>query len=93
MIIVVSQKHDNTKDNVEYFNIFTFVNTDNFSNIPALRPLLWSSGHSPWLQTQRSQVRLQALPDILSSSGSKMGSTQPRSIKEELLEREVAVPV
>jgi hypothetical protein len=40
-------------------------------------PLLWSSGQSFWLQIQRSLVRFPALPDFL-SSGSGMGSTQPR---------------
>jgi hypothetical protein len=39
-------------------------------------PLLWSSGQSSWLVTQRSRVRLQSLPDFLSSSGSGTGSTQ-----------------
>ena len=36
---------------------------------------LWSSGQSFWLQIQRSRVRLPALPDFLSSSGSGTGST------------------
>jgi hypothetical protein len=49
--------------------------------------MAWSSGHSSCLQAQRSRVRLQALPDFLSSSGSGTGSTQPREINEELLER------
>jgi len=43
-------------------------------------PPLWSSGHSFWLQIQRSRVRFPALPDFLSSSGSGTGSTQPREI-------------
>jgi hypothetical protein len=38
---------------------------------------LWSSGHSSWLQTKRSRVRLPAMPDFLSSSRSRMRSTQP----------------
>jgi hypothetical protein len=41
-------------------------------------PPLWSGGQSFWLQIQRSRVRLPALPDFLRSSGSGMGSTQPR---------------
>jgi hypothetical protein len=41
------------------------------------RPPLWSSGQSSWLQTQRSRVRVSALPDFLSSSGSGTGYTQP----------------
>jgi hypothetical protein len=41
------------------------------------RPPLWSSGQSSWLQPQSSRVRLPALPDILGSSGSGTGSTQP----------------
>ena len=44
------------------------------------RPPLWSSGQSFWLQIQRSRVRFPALPDFLSSSGSGMGSTQPREV-------------
>jgi hypothetical protein len=42
--------------------------------ISFLRPPLWSSGQSFWLQIQRFQVRSPALPDFL---GSKV-STQPR---------------
>jgi hypothetical protein len=42
------------------------------------RPPLWSSDQSFWLQIQRSRVRFPALPDFLRSSGSGMGSTQPR---------------
>ena len=41
---------------------------------------LWSSGQSFWLQIQRSRVRLPALPDFLSSGGSRTGSTQPREV-------------
>ena len=44
------------------------------------RPPLLSSGQSFWLQIQRSLVRLPALPDFLSSSGSGTGSTQPREV-------------
>jgi hypothetical protein len=55
--------------------------------------LLWSSGHSSWLQMQRYRVRLPALPDFLRSSGSGTGSTQPREVIEELLERKLAAPV
>ena len=43
-------------------------------------PPLWSSGQSFWLQIQRSRVRFPALPDFLSSSGSRTGSTQPREV-------------
>jgi hypothetical protein len=42
------------------------------------RPLLWSSGQSSWLQIQRSRVRFLVLREFLRSSGSGMGSTQPR---------------
>jgi hypothetical protein len=42
-------------------------------------PPLWSS--SSWLLTQRSWVRFPALPNFLSNSGSRMGSTQPREDK------------
>jgi hypothetical protein len=41
-----------------------------------MRPPLWSSGQSSWLQIQRSRVRFPALPDFLRSSGSGTGSTQ-----------------
>jgi hypothetical protein len=40
-----------------------------------VRPPLWSSGQSSWLQIQRSRVRFLALPAFLSSSGSGTGST------------------
>jgi hypothetical protein len=40
-------------------------------------PPLWSSGQSSWLQIMRSRVRFPALPDLLRSSGSGTGSTQP----------------
>jgi hypothetical protein len=43
-----------------------------------MRPSLWSSGRSSWLQIQRSQVRFLALLDFLRSSGSGMESTQTR---------------
>jgi hypothetical protein len=41
-------------------------------------PPLWSSGQSSWLQIQRYRVRFPVLQDILRSSGSGTGSTQPR---------------
>jgi hypothetical protein len=41
-------------------------------------PPLWSSGRSSWLQIQRPRVRFPALLDILRSSGSVTGSTEPR---------------
>ena len=47
-----------------------------------IRPPLWSSGQSFWLQIERSRVRSPALPDFLSSSGSGTGSTQPREPRE-----------
>ena len=49
---------------------------------PIHGPPLWSSGHSFWLQIQRSRVRSPALPDFMSSSGSGTGSTQPREPRE-----------
>jgi len=49
-------------------------------NFRRLRPPLWSSGQSFWLQIQRSRVRFPALPDFLSSCWSGTGSTQPREI-------------
>jgi hypothetical protein len=42
---------------------------------------LWSSDQCSWLRTQRPRVRIPRLPDILSSSGSGTGSTQPREHK------------
>jgi hypothetical protein len=44
-----------------------------------IRPPQCSSSQSFfWLQIQRSRVRFPELPDFLRSSGSGMGSTQPR---------------
>ena len=47
-----------------------------------IRPPLWSSGQSFWLQIHRSRVRFPALPDFLSGSGSGTGYTQPREPRE-----------
>jgi hypothetical protein len=52
----------------------------NFTVCSSDWPPLWSSGQSFWLQIQRSRVRFPALPHFLSSSGSGMGSTQPREL-------------
>ena len=52
----------------------------NSTYIVTIRPPLWSSGQSFWLQIQRSRVRFPALSDFLSSSGSGTGSTQPREV-------------
>ena len=61
--------------------------------LPPLRPPLWSSGQSFWLQIQRSRVRSPALPDFLSSSGSGTGSTRPREVKlRSYLNKKVAAP-
>jgi hypothetical protein len=49
----------------------------NSSVVNIRRPPLWSSGHSFWLQIQRSRVRFPALSVFLRSSGSGMGFTQP----------------
>jgi len=58
-----------------------------------LRPPLWSSGQSFWLQIQRSRVRSPALPDFLISSGSGTGYTQPREVKlRSYLNEKVAAP-
>ena len=48
-----------------------------------IRPPLWSSGQSFWLQIQRSRVRSPALPDFLSSSGSWASWGQLRSYLNE----------
>ena len=45
-----------------------------------MKPPLWSSGQSFWLQIQRSLVRSPAPPDFLCSSVSGTGSTQPREV-------------
>jgi len=50
----------------------------------ASQPPLWSSGQGFWLQIQRSRVRLLALPDFLSGSGSGTGCTQPHEPREVL---------
>jgi hypothetical protein len=42
-----------------------------------VRPPLWSSGQSSWLQIQRSGVRIPEIPDFLRSSGSGTVSTEP----------------
>ena len=59
-----------------------------------IRPPLWSSGQSFWLQIQRSRVRSPALlADFLGSSGSGTGSTQPREVKlRSYLNKKVAAP-
>jgi hypothetical protein len=44
----------------------------------SVRPPLWSSDQSSWLQIQRSRVRFSVLLDFLRSSGCGTGSTQPR---------------
>ena len=56
------------------------LNFNFYSKGSYVRPPLWSSGQSFWLQIQRSRVRFPALPDFLSSSGSGTGSTQPRDV-------------
>ena len=64
-----------------------------FLAVYLVRPPLWSSGLSFWLQIQRSRVRSPALPDFLSSGGSGMGSTQPREVKlRSYLNKKVAAP-
>jgi hypothetical protein len=52
--------------------------TFTLSSNRAVRPPLWSSGQSFWLEIQRSWVRFPALPDFLRSKGSGKESTQPR---------------
>jgi hypothetical protein len=52
------------------------------------RPPLWSSGHSFWLQIQRSRVRSPALPDFLTSKGGlERGPLSLVITTEELLEK------
>jgi len=61
-----------------YQNFHVFLQI--FVVVVRVRPPLWSSGQSLWLQIQRSRVRSPALPDFLSSCGSGTGSTQPREV-------------
>jgi hypothetical protein len=58
-----------------------------------IRPPLWSSGQSSWLQIQMSRVWFQAVLNFLRSSGLKRGPLSLMRIIEELLERKVAAPV
>jgi hypothetical protein len=51
------------------------------SLIFSVRPPLWSSAQNSWLLTQKSWARFPALSDVLSSSGSGTGSTQPHEDK------------
>jgi hypothetical protein len=62
-----------------YTKLERYVRFDNsvYIECQRMRPPLWSSGHTSWLQTQRPLVRFLALPDFLSSSGSGTESTQP----------------
>jgi hypothetical protein len=64
------------------------------SDSSLVRPPLWTSDHSSWLQTQRSQIRLPTFPDILCRSGSGTGPPQPREHKSiSYLKEKVAAPV
>jgi hypothetical protein len=51
-----------------------------------LRPLLWSSDQSSWIQIQRSQIRFEVV-------GLEQDPLSLVRIIEELLERKVAAPV
>jgi hypothetical protein len=50
-------------------------------------PTLWSRGQEFLATDPEVQVRFSAIPELLRSSGSGTGSTQPREYIEELLER------
>jgi hypothetical protein len=52
-----------------------------------IRPLLWSSGQSSWLQIQRSRVRFPALPEFWEVVGLERGPLSLVSTIEELLGR------
>jgi hypothetical protein len=54
---------------------------------------LWSNDQSSWLKTQRSWVRLPALPDFLCSIESGTGSTQPRENKSTKVGTKIRRPV
>jgi hypothetical protein len=54
---------------------------DQGENVITLILILWSSGQSSRLLTQRFWVRFPSLPHFLSSSGSGTRSTQPREDK------------
>jgi hypothetical protein len=56
-----------------HFLCWYFSNVNDFTGPP-----LWYSGQSSWLHIQRPRVPFPALPDLLRSSGSGTGSTQPR---------------
>jgi hypothetical protein len=76
----------NTRDSLPLLQLLTsyFVKDFFYSFIPYslfIRPPLWSSGQSSWLQIQRPGVRFSSLSDFLRSSGSGTGSTQPREYK------------
>jgi len=83
-----------SKRMLEYgFTCLAIVNGAFSKLLCCIRPPLWSSGQSFWLQIQRSRVRFPALPDFLSSIGSGTGSTQPREVKlRSYLNKKVAAP-
>ena len=62
------------KEKVSASTAYSFRTNNNIS-LTILRPPLWSSGQSFWLQIQRSRVRFPALPDFSES-------TQPREPPE-----------
>jgi hypothetical protein len=57
------------------------IRTHKYEHIHLKWPPLWSSGLSFWLQIQRSWVRFPALLDILSNTGPRTASSQPREDK------------
>jgi hypothetical protein len=65
-------------------NIFFNQEIENLHSL--MRPPLWSSGQSFWLQIRRPRVRFPALPDFLRSRGLERGPLSLMRTIEELLE-------
>jgi hypothetical protein len=63
-------------------NMKEFIRLNNVN----IRPPLWYSGQSFWIQIQRSRIRFPALPDFLRSRGSERGPLRLVRIIEGLLE-------
>jgi exonuclease III len=71
-------REDIFKPTVGNYESLHAISNDNGVRVVNFGPPLWSSGQSSWLQIRRTHVRFPALRDFLRSSGSGMGSTQPR---------------
>jgi hypothetical protein len=58
-----------------------------------MRPPLWSSGQSSWLQMQGSRVQFPGTTQKIKVVGLERGPLSLVSTTEELLDRNVAAPV